>query len=93
MALSDGVRYAIQDAVCKYLGDMPDTIEIVQDPHNSAFVAIKVVKMDKEVVTFLLELIDGLVGDYLDLEEAMFDTWPPNSNPKDMYRLDRMSMS
>jgi hypothetical protein len=82
----------MKSVIESYLGRSVESIDICPDPENPFIFAFRTNINDSDPVYFIFDNSQGRISEDL-LEEVSFDQWPPVSDPKNMYSLDKMVLS
>ena len=85
---------SLKNIIELYCGRKVKTLNVVRDPENSTYFALRVKFDDENIVDFEYFLIQSDNGKYDkdSLEEVEFTEWPPTNNKKNMYKLENMNV-
>ena len=78
----------LKNIVELYTGRKLKELQIIPDPNNPDFSALRAEFIDNNVVYFIYHNYLGTNRD--SLEEVEFTEWPPTSNPNNMSNLQNM---
>lgn len=84
----------IKNIVELYIGEKVNQIDVVQDPNNSNYFALRVNFGKNDVRNYIYFIIQQSNGkcDRDSLEEVEFESWPPTFDKKNMFKLENMNV-
>ncbi len=85
----DDLINQLKRIIAEYSGVHVDEIDYVEDPHNQTIIAVRAFLGDGYEF-FILDRTN-LSSD--SIEQVEFNSWPPTSDPENMYNLGNMGMT